>query len=596
MRKAQRGITLISLIITIIVMIILASTAIYSGVSTINASKLTAFETELKIMQSEVNDLYDKYRNEETVLVDSVETNVLDLGEPAIGTNANVNIEAKSSIALDGAEVANDETIRANYRYFTQEYLEKLGVEGINQDFLLNIKSRKVVSYKGFMYEGVRYYTLEQITDRIYNVEYNDKNVEKTPTFDFTYEKISEGKWRITILNIQYDGNIDKWQVNYQLEGKDYWSISDNLSFIVNERGKYAITISNQNVISEQQILNVDPSVTEFLEIGDYVDYEPTKTDVNKTNDVAENKLTYTSPTGEIPIDNTEKITNGNGYTSTEESGGQKFTAKANDGTTNGLKWRVLSVSDDKVELISDVVVKTDNEDENNGNFVLQGGIGYLYAEQELNEICKIYGYGYGADTSQEVKYTIGGPEDTEVKTITETGARSITIEDINKLVGIYEDEIDGKMKYSDGNVIDENYGDITNPTTGVYYPILNSINTSKPGQSTSTKSGIKYTSYRYASNKLSDEVTRNMLINGNYWIASRCLDTSSSSAGFNVRRVYDSTINVELLCIGYSSRMDYYDSLTLGVRPVVTINSEVIDISNPTEESGKDGNAWKLK
>ena len=50
--KNNKGITLISLIITIIVLIILATTAIYSGVSTINASKLTAFETELRIMQS----------------------------------------------------------------------------------------------------------------------------------------------------------------------------------------------------------------------------------------------------------------------------------------------------------------------------------------------------------------------------------------------------------------------------------------------------------------------------------------------------------------------------------------------------------------
>ena len=50
--KKNKGITLISLIITIIILIILASTAIYSGKGAIESSKLSAFEAELRIMQS----------------------------------------------------------------------------------------------------------------------------------------------------------------------------------------------------------------------------------------------------------------------------------------------------------------------------------------------------------------------------------------------------------------------------------------------------------------------------------------------------------------------------------------------------------------
>ena len=56
--KKQEGITLISLVITIIVLSILASVATYSGVSVIKSSKMTAFTTELKIMQTKINTIY----------------------------------------------------------------------------------------------------------------------------------------------------------------------------------------------------------------------------------------------------------------------------------------------------------------------------------------------------------------------------------------------------------------------------------------------------------------------------------------------------------------------------------------------------------
>ena len=62
MRK-NNGITLISLVITIAVLVILASIATYSGVNIIRQSKLNRFTTEMKIIQTEINSLYDKYSN-----------------------------------------------------------------------------------------------------------------------------------------------------------------------------------------------------------------------------------------------------------------------------------------------------------------------------------------------------------------------------------------------------------------------------------------------------------------------------------------------------------------------------------------------------
>ena len=275
-------------------------------------------------------------------------------------------------------------------------------------------------------------------------------------------------------------------------------------------------------------------SIIDYVKVGDYVDYEPTKTDVNRTQDVDPNKLTYISPVGEYSSDK-GMITHGNGNRE------QIFTARPNDESDTGIKWRVLSVSEDKIELISDSLVSPDEE----SNFRIKDNIGYLYAEQELNEACKIYGYGYGADTSVESIYTVGGPEDEPIiGKIEGSGARSITVDDINKRAGVYEDKEDGKIKYKDGTVINSNYGSKELPTAAVNYPTLWSSNTSNPGQSGTTKAGFKYTYYKYKKDKIEDTVMQGILFKKQYWLASRCTHTRSepNSANFLIRIVWNSS------------------------------------------------------
>ena len=365
-----------------------------------------------------------------------------------------------------------------------------------------------------------------------------------------------------------------------------------------NEQNKKISQISKQYQVTDedmeqkyQKILN-GVKVKDYVKVGDYVDYDPTIATKDGVM-VDESKLTYTSPTGTIPTDDTGIITHGNGYTSQEEGGGQTFTAKANDGSENGLKWRVLSVSDDKVELISETPVLKDETSQDDGNFVLQGGIGYLYAEQELNEVCKIYGYGYGADTSIGSTYTVGGPEDTPViGKIEGTGARSITIEDLNKLAGIYEDKADGQMKYSDGIVINSKYGTET-LKEAIYYPTLNSSDNTYTGRSANKKNGLKYTMYEWNRDKI-DYNTQTMLFNGKYWLASRCVDTYYSDSYFRIHNVGNTKVYAEGLCNGNMFSLDQYTLSNFAVRPVVTLKSDVIDLSINYDKDNI--NIWRLK
>ena len=205
------------------------------------------------------------------------------------------------------------------------------------------------------------------------------------------------------------------------------------------------------------------PSVAEYVKVGDYINYDPTDGVTNTSI------LTYTSLKG-----NGQSHGNGN-YS-------QSFTAKSTN--ESNLKWRVLNVSDDKIEIVSAERILADDKNKNSGSFLLKG-IGYLYAEQELNEICKIYGYGKGADTSQVTTYTIGGPalgEET-TSTIVGSGARSITVEDINKIAKVGETK-DGTKIITSYTDLDSKYGSTSNPTANIYYATTSTAT----GKSTSAR------------------------------------------------------------------------------------------------------------
>ena len=223
--KKESGITLISLVITVIVVAILASIATYSGINIINSSKLTVFTTELKIMQSQINNIYQDDNN-------------VNLGDEITGT-----IKEQADIVF--AELANDTktgiTSQEGYKYWSNELIKELGIEGVEKDFFVNIQQRSIVSYEGLKYEGKMYYTLSQLPNEMYNVTYENPNSGK-PTFKVTVTQQGTSKWKIEIFDIKYDeGYIDKWQVNYKLRGKSYWNISEDLSFVVNDKGFYDI-------------------------------------------------------------------------------------------------------------------------------------------------------------------------------------------------------------------------------------------------------------------------------------------------------------------------------------------------------------------
>lgn len=330
---------------------------------------------------------------------------------------------------------------------------------------------------------------------------------------------------------------------------------------------------SDEDMENEYQKAVNNLKVEDYVKVGDYVDYNPTIASKDGTK-VEESKLSYTSPTGTASE-------HGNGKTE------QTFKATAD------TKWRVLSIKNGTVELISENVIKTFDT---NSEFVLRGARGYLYAEQELNEACKIFGYGYGADTTKGGNYTVGGPLDTLVTgKIEGTGARSITVEDINKIAGVYEEN--GQMKYSDGTIINSNYGDTTKPTENIKFPTIdinkgdNITGISKLAQ----LKNVKNTEYSYKKDKMANQDISEILFGNNYWLASRSINTESTY-DFCVSYVYGQNVYIGNAGVCYDLNGNFIErDLSRTIRPIVTLKKNVIDLSNI--DSNPEGiNVWHLK
>ncbi len=248
----NRGITLAALVITVIILLILASVATYSGLNVVKFSKLTTFTTEMKIMQTKVNEIYQKYKDGNSIEIDgttyygknknSGEPTILDIGQTldSVSTQANkVFTESASGI-----------TDKSGYKYWNNELVKKLGIDGVDGDFFVNIEKRSIVSYDGVTYEGKDYYTLEQVPNNLYNVEHEGQS-QSVPTFDITSEEIEKETWKVTISNIQYNGYISKWEVKYQLKGETNWQTSQDLSFTVTKAGTYNVKLENGDISSE---------------------------------------------------------------------------------------------------------------------------------------------------------------------------------------------------------------------------------------------------------------------------------------------------------------------------------------------------------
>lgn len=226
--KKEEGITLISLVVTIIILLILAGTVTFSGIQSITTTKKTTFISELELIQAKVNTIYEKRK------LSQQEKEYYD----TLGQDITILPQDKLDEVLKGKK-------EDGFRYFSIDDLKELEIE-TTQEVMINFDSREVFSVTGIEIEGIRYYQLKDIPGYIgYNQEYVDKNTQ-APTFEVQMSKLSSS-WRVEIKNIQYPDNNDGGTISYKLHKSNNWILNNEKTYFeVNVPGLYDIKVTDK--------------------------------------------------------------------------------------------------------------------------------------------------------------------------------------------------------------------------------------------------------------------------------------------------------------------------------------------------------------
>ena len=268
------------------------------------------------------------------------------------------------------------------------------------------------------------------------------------------------------------------------------------------------------------------------IKVGDYLNY----------NDYVDETKTCTT------------LTNENGWAD------QKYTA------TKNTYWQVLGLDStgEKLMLISQSPIKKEMKTDDTAEdwkktpyLVLKGAYGYVNGKTILNNISGVYSTELGE-------------------------AKSITAEEINRLVGGITVDYENKTVYSNADKT-TSIGGTTNKTSYTYqegdYSPKSYIEktTETKGESISAD----YYAYAWANLAISDTL-KTILFSGttedanfakSYWLASSGVRARSSRAGFGPGFVFDGVVASEG-DLFYSDGVWYANGLA--VRPVVYLNSEI--------------------
>lgn len=238
-------------------------------------------------------------------------------------------------------------------------------------------------------------------------------------TLNKTTLEIEKGEKETLTANIEPIDAYNK-DIAWSSNDENIATVSSTGEVLGIGEGTTTITVSatDGSGVLAQCNVTIKPSavpLASVVNIGDYVAYNPADTTVDSS------KLSYTSPKG-------TGTSHGNGEAD------QTFDVNNTNATIRD--WRVFSKNETtgEVILINKQGLNPVYDPNVGDNFRIKGVVGYLYAEQEINSACAIYGYGKGANTTKTHTYTIGDINTgTRTGTIT-SGARSVTVDDFNTL------------------------------------------------------------------------------------------------------------------------------------------------------------------
>jgi len=158
--RNKSGITMVFLVITLVILVILATSVVTIMKQNINDTKIYSFITELEIIERKMNVINKEIALGSTAY-ESIGTKYED-----IETVYDEEVREK----IEGILSQNGITDYSNYRYLCAKDgdLLKLGLKNIEQDVIISYDNSIVYSYDGLLLDGKVYYSIEEV--RIFEV------------------------------------------------------------------------------------------------------------------------------------------------------------------------------------------------------------------------------------------------------------------------------------------------------------------------------------------------------------------------------------------------------------------------------------------
>lgn len=241
--KKEKGITMTSLVITIVILLILIGTAISAGIGAIDTAKLTRFTAELQMIQAKVNSAYEKIQAKDSQYIDTA-TGKIKVGIPVADVSSGIKAQidvAASVVNSNKAEKGENPIVKDDFYYFDPTTLSQIEASDMTQEVIVNFNTREVISVNGMTQDGKAYYRLEDIPGGSYNVQYQNRNTQ-SPNFDTRVEIMGETA-KIIIENIQYQGNVGAGSKWYKDKNGSYWNQVTGEEITVNKSGIYQVKI-----------------------------------------------------------------------------------------------------------------------------------------------------------------------------------------------------------------------------------------------------------------------------------------------------------------------------------------------------------------
>lgn len=215
--KKEKGITLITLVITIVIMLILASITVGSGINLYKNSIMMEYLQEMQLIQAKVDEAC-KEKNLESLL--------------NLGKELNENQSTIINIAFNNNEISSNDL--SKYRYFSINDLKEIfNIDNAVKNIMINFETREIVSEKGIVYDDITYYTQYKLPggQMIVNNEGNDERNAKLKNFDWNNSILVEIEG-ITARIIVKEIPIANCTLSYKEVNDNYWQIINNYTEI----------------------------------------------------------------------------------------------------------------------------------------------------------------------------------------------------------------------------------------------------------------------------------------------------------------------------------------------------------------------------